>query len=105
MTRGGDTPEKTLWKKPIDTGGSCFICEVWGKDTLVLQINREGKTPIVRDGIIVDFRVLNEQTINNLFVNPLNEKGYNIQSSGWLEKIITENKGETIPSWNKYQEL
>lgn len=72
---------------------------------LILPKNSEGMTPIVYDGKISYYHNIPEAGINELLVAPLNAKGYNIPSSGWLEELITLQRGDEVPNWDKYQEL
>lgn len=46
-----------------------------------------------------------EETINVFLVNPLNAKGYNLPSSGWLEEITTLTTGDDVPNWDSYEIL
>lgn len=61
--------------------------------------------PIVRDGVIYNFNNFPDDAVNVLFVNPLNAKGYNLPSSGWLEEITTLNEGDPVPNWDEYVEI
>jgi hypothetical protein len=59
----------------------------------------------VQNGKVVAFTTYPEQAINIFFVTPLNEKGYNIPSSGWLEELTTLNTGDDVPNWDSYEIL
>ena len=61
--------------------------------------------PIVRDGIVVDFSGYPDAAINYLIVEPLNAKGYNLPSSGWLETLVSLQRGDAVPNWNQYIEI
>ena len=61
--------------------------------------------PVVKNGIVVADQPYPDGAINSLLVNPLNAKGYNIPSSGWMEVLVTLQRGDPVPNWNEYQEL
>lgn len=61
--------------------------------------------PIVLNGTVVDFSSYPDAAINSLLVGPLNERGFNIPSSGWLEELVTLQRGDTVPNWDEYEEL
>lgn len=100
---GGDTPEKTLWKTLIPSSESKYVyCEVEGDDKLILPIKKDYGSPVVENGVIVYFSSFPHEYII-VIINLLNEKGFNIPSSGWEEKFITENIGDPVPNWDKYK--
>lgn len=105
INRGGDTPEKTLWKKILFSEGNSIYCETQGKDTLILPKNSEGSMPIVLNGVVVDFSRYPDEAINSLIVGPLNAKGYNLPSSGWNEEIVSLKRGDAVPNWDQYIEI
>ena len=61
--------------------------------------------PIVNNGVVVEFSRYPDEAINSLLVGPLNERGFNIPSSGWLEELVTLQRGDTVPNWDEYEEL
>lgn len=102
---GEEPPEQTKWKRFIDYLDSWIYCETRGDNILILPKNVNGETPIVQNGKVVNFMNYSEETINVFLVTPLNEKGYNVPSSGWLEELTTLTTGDDVPNWNEYQEL
>ena len=64
-----------------------------------------GETPIVQNGKVVNFMNYSEETINVFLVTPLNAKGYNLPSSGWLEELTTLTTGDDVPNWDSYEIL
>lgn len=105
MIRGGDTPEKTLWKHTTESVNTYTYCETRGQDILILPKNRSGAAPIVNNGVIVAFAQIPESAFVGWFVNPLNARGFNLPTSGWLEELTTLNVGDPVTNWNEYQEL
>lgn len=59
----------------------------------------------MQNGKIIAFTPYPDSSVVNNLVNPLNEKGYNIPTSGWLEEIITLTTGDDVPNWDSYELL
>lgn len=72
---------------------------------MILTKNSQGNLPIVKNGVIDTFFYLPDGAIDAYLVTPLNAKGYNLPSSGWLEEITTLNVGDSIPNWDSYEIL
>lgn len=72
---------------------------------MILTKNSQGYMPVVISGVIDSFFNLPDAAINSYLVTPLNAKGYNLPSSGWLEEVTTLNVGDSIPNWDSYELL
>lgn len=72
---------------------------------MILTKNSQGNLPVVTNGVISSFYAFPNAAIVTYLVNPLNAKGYDLPSSGWLEEITRLNVGDPVPNWNEYQEL
>jgi len=70
-----------------------------------LPKNGQGGTPVVQNGKVVTFTTYPDAAINSLLVTPLNAKGYNLPSSGWLEELTTLTTGDDVPNWDSYELL
>lgn len=73
---------------------------------MILSKNSQGELPYVQEnGKVFSFTSKTDEQIKTLLVDPLNAKGYNISSSGWLEELTTLTKGDNVPNWDEYKEL
>lgn len=72
---------------------------------MILTKNSQGYLPVVKNGVIDAFFSFPDAAIDTYLVTPLNAKGYNLPSSGWLEEITTLNVGDSIPNWDSYELL